>query len=416
MTKSKALSSSGKKSASKDRALELAQRVQRIKPSATLAISAKAKELKAAGKPIIDLSAGEPDFDTPEHIKNAAIQAIQDGHTHYTPVDGIPALKKAIISKFETENNLHYEPQQILVSCGAKHSLFNLFNAILNQGDEVIIPAPYWVSYPDMVKLCDGEPVIVKTDFSQSFKMTPAQLNSSITKHTRIVILNSPSNPTGINYTKDELYALGEVIAQHPGIIVISDDIYEHNRWSKTPFNNIVNAYPALYDRTIVINGVSKAYAMTGWRIGYAAGPAKIIAAMKKAQSQSTSNPASISQYAALAALSKDQLCVSEMTAEYKKRHDFVISKLEEIKGIDSIPSDGTFYTFPCITGLYNKEMDISNDMELAEFLLNEANLAIVPGSAFGAPGHIRMSYAVGMDTLKEAMKRLKDAAAKLVS
>lgn len=398
----------------KDLALELAQRVQRIKPSPTLAVSARAEELQAAGKNIINLSVGEPDFDTPEHIKAAGAKAIADGHTRYTAVDGIKPLKQAVINKFQNENNLKYELNQILVSCGAKHSLFNLFSAILNPGDEVIIPAPFWVSYPDMVKLADGEPVIVKADFNQHFKISAAQLEAAITPKTRIVILNSPSNPTGVAYTKDELRALGEVIMRHPNLVVVTDDIYERNIWGETPFANIVNACPELYDRTIVINGVSKTYAMTGWRIGYAAGPAKIIAAMKKAQSQSTSNPTSISQYAALAALEGDQSCASTMTKAYKERHDYLVGELQKIEGIKCIPSNGTFYTFPSVEGLFNKEKGITNDLEFAEFLLNEAELAVVPGSAFGAPGHIRLCYTTSMDNLVEAVKRINAALLKL--
>lgn len=416
MIGTKTLSPTGKATMTKDLALELAQRVQRIKPSPTLAISTQAEELQAAGKPIINLSVGEPDFDTPEHIKNAAITAIQEGHTKYTAVDGIKGLKMAIAEKFARENKLNYELNQIVVSCGAKHSLYNLLTTVINPGDEVIIPAPYWVSYPDMVKLTDGEPVIVKTEFSQQFKMTAAQLSAAITNKTRVIILNSPSNPTGMTYTSEELRALGDVILQHPGIIVVSDDIYEHHLWNNTPFTNIVNACPELYERTIVINGVSKSYAMTGWRIGYAAGPVKIIGAMKKAQSQSTSNPTSISQYAAMAALNGDQHCVGMMTKAYKERHDFVYGELSKIKGIKCMPSDGTFYTFPSIEGLYNKDKGITNDLEFSEYLLNEAELAIVPGSAFGAPGYIRLCYTISMENLIEAMKRLHTAIEKLLS
>lgn len=398
----------------KDLALELAQRVQRIKPSPTLAVSARAEELIAEGKNIINLSVGEPDFDTPEHIKEAAIKAIREGKTKYTAVDGIKSLKQAIINKFKNENHLTYDLSQILVSCGAKQSIYNLFSAVLNAGDEVIIPSPYWVSYPDMVKLCDGEPVIVKTDFEQHFKMSPMQLRRSITNKTRMVLLNSPSNPSGIAYSKDELKALGEVILEHPGIIVVCDDIYEQNIWNNTPFATMLNACPELYDRCVVINGVSKTYAMTGWRIGYAAGPAKIIAAMKKAQSQSTSNPTSISQYAAQAALEGDQSCIQAMTKAYKERHDFLVGELQKVPGVKCIPSDGTFYTFPSVEGLFNKDKGISNDLEFAEYLLNEAGLAVVPGSAFGAPGHIRFCYTLSMDKLVEAMDRFRKAAAKL--
>lgn len=394
----------------KDLALELAQRVQRIKPSPTLAVSARAEELQAQGKPIINLSVGEPDFDTPDHIKEAAIKAIHDAHTKYTPVDGTKSLKQAIINKFAKENHLTYELNQILVSCGAKHSFYNLFAAVLNPGDEVIIPAPYWVSYPDMAKLADANPVIIKTDFANQFKMSPAQLKAAITDKTRIIVLNSPSNPTGIAYTANELKALGEVILSHPGIIVVSDDIYEHSLWNHLPFTNILNACPDLYDRCVVINGVSKSYAMTGWRIGFAAGPAKIIAAMKKVQSQSTSNPTSISQYAAQAALAGDQSCTKIMTKAYRERHDYIVEQLNTIPGFKCMPSDGTFYTFPSIEGLLNQNPAITNDIEFAEFLLSNAEVAVIPGSAFGAPGHIRMSYATSMKNLVDAVERIKKA------
>lgn len=394
----------------KDLAQELASRIQRIKPSQTLAVSARAEELQAEGKNIINLSVGEPDFDTPKHIKEAGIKAIRAGHTKYTAVDGIKSLKQAIVNKFTNDNQLNYTLNQILVSCGAKHSLYNLFTAVLNPGDEVIIPAPYWVSYPDMVKLAEGSPVIIKTDLAQQFKINPAQLEAVITEKTRAVIFNSPSNPTGMAYTKEELTALGNVILRHPKIIVVSDDIYEHNLWNHTPFSNVLNACPQLYDRCVVINGVSKSYAMTGWRIGYAAGPAKIIAAMKKVQSQSTSNPTSISQYAALAALEEDQTCVSKMTAAYKERHDFVVGELQKIPGIQCIPSDGTFYTFPSIEALLDKNPDMTNDIQFAEYLLDKAEIAIIPGSAFGASGYIRMSYATSMKNLTLAMKKFRNA------
>jgi aspartate aminotransferase len=400
----------------KDLAQELAQRVQRIKPSPTMAVAARAEELRAAGKKIISLSIGEPDFDTPGHIKEAAIAAIQAGHTKYTAVEGTKSLRTAVIDKFARENHLKYEDNQILVSCGAKHSLYNLFSVILNPGDEAIVPAPYWVSYPDMIKLADGNPVIVKTDFAQKFKMTPAQLSAAITDKTRLLILNSPSNPTGLAYTKDELRALGEVILNHPGIIVASDDIYEHHMWNNLPFCNIVNACPELYDRCVVINSVSKTYAMTGWRIGYAGGPAKIIGAMKKAQSQSTSNATTIAQYAAEAALNGDQACVAAMTKAYKERHDYLVGELQKIPGFKCIPSDGTFYTFPSIEGLYNKDAGITNDMEFSEYLLDEAELAVIPGSAFGTPGHIRLCYTTNMKNIVEAVERLKKAVSKLAA
>lgn len=393
---------------------ELSNRVQRIKPSPTLAVSARAEELKAAGKNIISLSLGEPDFDTPAHIKEAAIKSIQDGFTKYTAVDGTKGLKQAIVDKFSRENNLKYEPSQILVSCGAKHSIFNLFEALLNPGDEVIIPAPYWVSYPDMVKLADAEPVIIEADFDQQFKIAPAQLEAAITQKTRLVVLNSPSNPTGVAYTKAELQALATVLLKYPNIAIVSDDIYEHTLWSKEPFCNIVMACPELYDRCIVINGVSKAYAMTGWRIGYAAGPAKVISAMTKIQSQSTSNATSIAQVAAQAALNGDQSCITTMTKAFKERHDFVLAELQSMPGIKCLPCDGTFYIFPCVNGLIQKAPSINNDIELSEYLLNEAEIALVPGSAFGAPGYVRISYATSIEKLKEAMKRMHAAITKL--
>lgn len=394
----------------KDLALELAQRVQRIKPSATMAISNRAQELKQSGEDIISLSIGEPDFDTPEHIKEAAIAAIRAGHTKYTAVDGIKPLKQAVIDKLAKENQLQYQLDQILISCGAKHSIYNALSAVINPGDEVIILAPYWVSYPDMVKLCDGTPVIIKADIEHHFKVSPAQLKAAITNKTRAIIINCPSNPTGMTYDEEELRALGEVILEQPGLIVISDDIYERNLWQHKPFRNIVNACPELYERTIVISGVAKTYAMTGWRIGYAAGPAKIIGAMKKAQSQSTSNPTSISQYAALAALTGDQSCVDEMTKAYKERHDFLFRELQTMPGIKCLPSDGTFYAFPSVEGLLNINPAITNDLEFSEYLLNEAGLAVIPGSAFGAPGYIRICYTTSMEQLKDAVIRMRKA------
>lgn len=394
---------------------DLAARVQRIKPSPTLAISARADELIASGKNIISLSVGEPDFDTPDHIKEAAIKAINNGVTKYTAVDGTPSLKKAIIKKFTRDNKLSYDANQILVSCGAKHSLYNLFAALLNPGDEIIIPAPYWVSYPDMAKLVDAIPVIIKADFDQEFKITPAQLDAAITSQTRLVVLNSPSNPTGVCYSKEELVALGKVLLKYPNVAIVSDDIYEHTLWSEEPFINILMACPKLYDRCIVVNGVSKAYAMTGWRIGYAAGPSKVIAAMKKIQSQSTSNPASISQVAAEAALNGSQECIKTMTAAYKKRHDYILTQLQNMPGVKCLPSNGTFYTFPSVEEVIKNSKKVSNDLEVAEYLLNEAEIALVPGSAFGAPGYLRISYATSMPKIKEAMKRMHAAILKLI-
>jgi aspartate aminotransferase len=390
---------------------ELSSRVMRIKPSPTLSVSARADELKAAGKSIINLSVGEPDFDTPAHIKEAAIKALNDGHTKYTAVDGIKPLKQAIVDKFSRENSLNYALNQIIVSCGAKHSFYNFFSAVLNAEDEVIIPAPYWVSYPDMVKLLDGVPVIVYAGLEQQFKITPAQLSAAITPKTRVVLLNSPSNPTGVAYTAKELRALGEVLLQRPKILVVSDDIYEHTLWNNKPFSNILMACPELYERCFIINGVAKAYAMTGWRIGYTAGPANVISAMTKVQSQSTSNPNSIAQYATVAALNGDQSGIAVMTNAYKARHDFVIGELQKMPGIKVLPCDGTFYAFPCADEVIAKSLGIGNDIELAEYLLNEAGIALVPGSAFGAPGFLRIS---SMENLQNAMERMHTALAKL--
>jgi aspartate aminotransferase len=394
--------------------IDLAKRVQLVKPSPTLAVAARADELKAAGKDIISLSVGEPDFDTPDHIKAAAIKAIQDGFTKYTAVDGTKSLKQAIINKLEQDNHLTYSLSQILVSCGAKHSIYNLFNALLNAGDEVIILAPYWVSYPDMVLLNDGVPVIVTARDNQQFKITPEQLEAAITPKTRLVMLNSPSNPTGVAYTAEELKALGNVLLKYPQIVVVTDDIYEHTLWQGNSFSNILMVCPALYDRCVVINGVSKSYAMTGWRIGYAAGPAHIIGAMKKIQSQSTSNPTSIAQVAAEAALTGDQGFIKEMVKCFKERHDFVLAELQTMPGVTCTPCDGTFYIFPSIKGLLEIHPNFANDLAFADYLLSEAEIAVVPGSAFGAPGYLRISYATSMDALKEAMKRMHSAIAKL--
>jgi aspartate aminotransferase len=389
--------------------LPLSKRVQLIKPSPTLAVTNKANELRAAGQDIIGLGAGEPDFDTPQNIKDAAIKAIEAGQTKYTAVDGTPALKNAIIKKFKQDNGLDYEANQILVSCGGKQSFFNLSLALLNPGDEVIIPAPYWVSYPDMVKISEAEPVIIETSPAQRFKVSPEQLEASITSKTRLFVINSPSNPTGMAYSMGELKALGEVLRKHPSVLIVTDDMYEHILWGDEPFCNILNACPDLYERTFVLNGVSKAYSMTGWRIGYAAGPAKAIAAMKKIQSQSTSNPSSISQAAATEALSGPQECVTEMVIAFKKRHDYLVAALNELPGVDCAKGDGTFYVFPNFAGAI-KNSQFDNDVEFAENLLSEAGVALVPGSAFGAPGCMRLSFATSMSTLESAIERLKKA------
>jgi aspartate aminotransferase len=375
-------------------------------------VTARANELKAAGKDILSLAAGEPDFDTPDFIKKAAIKALKDGFTKYTAVGGTPGLKKAIIAKFERENGLSYEPDQILVSVGCKHSIYNLTQALLNPGDEVIIPAPYWVSYPDMVKLAGAEPVIIKTTINDKFKITKDQLRGAITKNTRMFIINSPSNPTGVNYSPEELQSLAEILLEHPDIVIASDDIYEHILWDGT-FQNIVNVCPDLKNRTVVLNGVSKAYSMTGWRIGYAAGNKNLISAMGKIQSQSTSNPTSISQVAAQAALEGDQTFVREQCQVFKDRHDFVLEKLNEMDGVSAIAAQGTFYIFPDMNGVIAKLDGIDNDIAMAEWFLDETGCAMVPGSAFGAPGCMRISFATSMKVLEEAMSRMAKALGK---
>ncbi|MCH8544685.1 MAG: pyridoxal phosphate-dependent aminotransferase [Alcanivorax sp.] len=385
--------------------LQLSDRVQRIKPSPTLAVTNRAAELRAEGKDIIGLGAGEPDFDTPDHIKEAAMAAIKAGKTKYTAVDGTPGLKKAIISKFKRENGLDYQPNQILVSSGGKQSFFNMALAFLNDGDEAVIPAPYWVSYPDMVLVAGAKPVIIETGIDSRFKITPGQLEAAITPKTRLFVINSPSNPSGVAYTEDELKAIGAVLRKHPNVLIATDDMYEHILFTGKPFINIVNANPDLYDRTIVMNGVSKAYSMTGWRIGYAGGPAKLIGAMKKVQSQSTSNPASISQEAAQAALDGDQSCIQVMGKAFKERHDYLVAALNDLPGVTCLPGDGTFYAFPDFNEAI-KAAGLKDDLELAEKLL-EAGVALVPGSAFGTPGCMRLSFAVSMDTLKSAMERI---------
>ena len=387
--------------------ITLSERVARVKPSPTLAVTARAAEMRAAGHDIIGLGAGEPDFDTPEHIKQAAIAAISRGETRYTAVDGTPELKQAIIGKFQRENGFTYRPEQILVSCGGKQSFYNLAQALLNPGDEVIIPAPYWVSYPDMVLLADGKPVIVSAGIGQQFKISPEQLEAAITPRTRLFVINSPSNPTGMAYSREELAALGEVLRRHPRVVVATDDMYEHIRWSDDPFINILNVCPDLEERCLVLNGVSKAYAMTGWRIGYAGGPAAIIQAMKKIQSQSTSNPASISQAAACAALDGDQSCIGEMGKAFRERHDYLVAALNELPGVHCLPGDGTFYAFPDFQPVIDQLPDVDTDVALAERLITDAGIALVPGSAFGAPGHVRLSFATSLEVLKDAIARL---------
>ena len=390
--------------------ITLSNRVKAVKPSPTLAITARAAAMRAAGKDIIGLGAGEPDFDTPDHIKAAAVKALDNGFTKYTAVDGIPSLKKAIAEKFKRDNGLDYELKQILVSSGGKQSFYNLAQALLNSGDEVIIPAPYWVSYPDMVLLADGVPVIIEAGQSQNFKINPAQLRAAITDKTRLFVINSPSNPTGAAYSLDELKALGEVLQDFPEVLIATDDMYEHILWNKGEFVNILNARPDFYSRTIVLNGVSKAYSMTGWRIGYCAGPADLIEAMCIIQSQSTSNPTSISQVAAETAINGDQGCIDTMMVEFKKRHDFVVTELNTIDGIDCLPTDGTFYVFPNVEKLLQRLNGIDDDLQFAEYLIEKAGVALVPGSAFGCPGHIRISIATSMKNLENALTRIKQA------
>jgi aspartate aminotransferase len=389
--------------------IRLSERVLSIKPSPTLAVSNKAAELKAAGRDIIGLGAGEPDFDTPEHIKLAAIKAIESGFTKYTAVDGTPGLKKAIIAKFKRDQGLDYAPNQILVSCGGKQSFFNMALALLNKGDEVIIPAPYWVSYPDMTLIADGVPVCIECPQSQGYKITAAQLEKAITPRTRLLVLNSPSNPTGMVYSKAELLALAKVLRQHPQVLIASDDMYEHIIWTNEKFENIVTVAPDLYERTIVLNGVSKAYAMTGWRIGYAAGPVKLINAMKNVQSQSTSNPTSISQVAAEAALNGPQDVLIPMVKAFKERHDYVVKTLNAIEGVSCSPADGAFYAFANVEGAI-KKLGLKNDLEFSEVLLNNVGVAVVPGSAFGLDGHMRISYATAIKVLEDALGRIKKA------
>lgn len=375
-----------------------------------MAVTAKATELKRAGRDVLGLGAGEPDFDTPEHIKAAAVEAIRAGRTKYTGVEGIPELRAAICEKFRRDNQIDYQPDQVLVSCGAKQSIYNLAMALLGPGDEVIIPAPYWVSYPDIVLLADATPVIVSADAAQNFKITPAQLEAAITPRTRLLILNSPSNPTGVAYTRAELEALAEVLRAHPQVMSATDDIYEHIYWGQEPFCSLLTAAPDLHERVVTINGVSKVYAMTGWRIGYAAGPRKLIGAMNKLQGQSTSNPCSISQYASLAALSGDQSCVAEMSVAFRQRHDWLVNALNELPGFSCLPADGAFYAFPDVSGAIAALDSVDDDTGFAEYLLETSGVAVVPGIAFGAPGHVRLSYACSLETLQEAVRRMAAA------
>ena len=393
----------------------LSARVQSIKESPTLAITAKAAKYKAEGRPIIGLAAGEPDFDTPQHIKDAAIAAINAGYTKYTPVSGIPALKQAIVNKFKTENGFDYTVNEVIVGVGGKQTIFNLCLAVLNKGDEVVIPAPYWVSYADIAMVAEAVPVIIDCGIEQGFKLLPAQLEAAITPKTKIVMLNSPSNPTGAVYNLAELQALGEVLLKHPHVLVATDDMYEHVNLTGEKFYNILNAAPALKSRCIVLNGVSKAYSMTGWRIGYAAGPAYIIKAMEILQSQSTSNATSISQHAAVAALSGSQDCIKPMVTAFKERHKYVVDRFNAMPGVSCLMAGGAFYAFPdarvAIATLHQSgKINAATDLALAEYLLEKFDVAVVPGSAFGAEGYFRISFATSMDNLHEALNRIEKA------
>ncbi len=393
----------------------LSQRVLSIKESPTLAVTAKAARLKAEGKDIIGLGAGEPDFDTPQHIKDAAKKAIDSGFTKYTPVAGIPGLKKAIVAKFKRDNQLDYNEKQVIVGVGGKQCIFNLALAVLNPGDEILVPAPYWVSYADIGMVAGAKPVIIECGIEQDFKLKPEQLQAAITAKTKLFMINSPSNPTGSVYTLDELKALGEVLKQHPHVLVATDDMYEHVNLTGQPFYNILNATPELKDRCIVLNGVSKAYSMTGWRIGYAAGPEAIIKAMEILQSQSTSNPTSISQVAAQAALEGPQECIQPMVKAFIERHAFVVDRFNQMPGLNCIKAGGAFYAFPdaraAIENLFKKgKISAATDLALADYLLDEFGVAVVPGSAFGAEGYFRISFATSMENLKNALDRIERA------
>lgn len=388
--------------------IELAQRLQRIRPSATVSITARAQRLREQGRDVIVLSVGEPDFPTPEHVKAAAAAALARNDTKYTPVDGSGQLKDAIVAKLARDNGLRYAPEQVLVSTGAKQSCYNACLALLDPGDEAIVAAPYWVSYPDMVRLADAEPVIVETTAERGFKMTPEQLEAALTPRTRLLILNSPCNPTGAIYSAAEQRALGDVLRAHPRVVVLSDEIYEHIQWTGSAFACFAAACPDLYERTLTVNGMSKGYAMSGWRIGYAAGPQVLIKAMTSLQGQSTTNACTISQAAAREALVGDQACVAEMCAEFKRRHDYCFARLRGLPGFDCVRADGTFYLFPNVEAAMRAKK-AATDVELCERFLDDAGVALVPGTAFGAPGHVRLSFAASVATLDTAVRRLDE-------
>ena len=392
----------------------ISYRVNSIKPSPTIAITSKARELKAEGKDIIGLGAGEPDFDTPDHIKKAAIKAINDGKTKYTAVDGIPELKAAIVNKFDKDNNINYEMDEITVGAGGKQVIFNAFQATINKGDEVLIPAPYWVSYPDMVMLAEGRPVIIPTKIEKNFKIDPIQLKEKITSKTKWLIINSPSNPTGSCYSKKELEAIGEVIKSYPNLLILSDDIYEKVTYDNFEFTTIVEACPFLKDRTLTLNGVSKAYSMTGWRIGYAGGSKDLIKAIAKIQSQSTTNPSSISQYAALAALSGEESFIEANNSIFKRRRNLILDNINNTTGLSSFCPEGAFYIFPScekiIGGKTRDGRELCNSAAFCEYLLERVGVAVVPGSAFGMENFFRISYATSDKILEQAGNRIKKA------
>jgi aspartate aminotransferase len=392
-----------------DVALAVSKRASRVKPSATLAVTALAARLKAEGKDVIGLGAGEPDFDTPAHISAAGVQAINSGFTRYTNVDGVPELKDAIIAKFQRDNGIKYDRSQIIVSSGAKQTIFNLCMALLDPGDEVIIPAPYWVSYPDMALLADGVPVTPYAGPEQNYKITAQQLARAITPRTRLLIMNSPSNPTGAAYTAAEWRALGDVLLKHPRVVIGTDDMYEKIYWGSEPFTSVLTVVPELYERTVTINGCSKAYAMTGWRIGFCGGPKELVTAMSTVQGQSTSNAASMSQKAAIAALNGDQSCVATMNRAFKERHDYIVAALNTLPGVSCHPASGAFYAFADVSKAI-ANLKLKDDNAFAEYLINTVGVAVVPGSGFGAPGHVRLSFACSRETLEKAVERIRKA------
>ena len=386
--------------------LQLSDRVQRVKPSATIAVSSLAREMRAAGRDVLSLSAGEPDFNTPRHVRAAAVEAMESGDTRYTAADGTPALKNAICNKFRRDNGLAFEPGQISVGAGAKQVLYNICAAVLNPGDEAIVLAPYWVSYPDIVKLCDGKPVVVSAGLDAGYKVTPQQVEAAITERTRLIFFNTPNNPTGVSFSRSELEALGEMLAAHEQILAVSDDIYEHIYWGDEPWLTPAQVWTGMQDRIVTVNGVSKAFAMTGWRIGYAAANVDLVNAMRKLCSQSTSNPCSISQAAAAAALEGDQSILATMRDAFKERYEYMYEAVNALPGMRCAPAQGAFYVFADAREAI-RASGLENDTQLAEKILSEAEVALVPGAAFGAEGHLRFSFACGMDDLKEAMRRI---------